>query len=348
MQIGLLLLWLYISVLCHELGHLLAAQCAGLKPYKIEIGSGPQVWCGTIGNIFCNFKLFPGHGLAHARYQTLQHLRWRLALFTAGGPLTHLILACLVIWLGQTFQNASIGCLFYLEVFLFVCNIYPDHLTIGKERIPSDGLKLWRLLMTNNIELSIRDYQLTVESQLKRYAVNAIDRKPFDGDIESCLTLANAELARSENSYDQTIDLFATLLDSRFSSDLEKLYLIDSLCCIVLYHGQRKFLNQADRWSQQAMQIAPTIKTIHGTRGGILVELGDYGAGKTLLLPLTEPDNDPIDRAVSCFYLAKIETALGNQERAQEWSKKAAETDMLRNLGIQFNSDSEQSSQHIG
>jgi len=54
-----------------------------------------------------------------------------------------------------------------------------------------------------------------------------------------------------------------------------------------------------------------------------LIELGQYEEGKQTLFPLTEPDNDPIDIAISSYYLAKADHHLGNNERAWKWLKQA-------------------------
>jgi hypothetical protein len=73
------------------------------------------------------------------------------------------------------------------------------------------------------------------------------------------------------------------------------------------------------------MKLAGYSKTIQGTRGVILVELGKYEEGKQNLFPLTRPDNDPVDIAISSYYLAKADHHLGNSGQALVWLKQAEE-----------------------
>jgi hypothetical protein len=60
-----------------------------------------------------------------------------------------------------------------------------------------------------------------------------------------------------------------------------------------------------------------------GQWGVILIELGRYEEGKRMLFQLTEPDNDPLDIAISSCYLAKAEHRLGNNDQARNWLKLA-------------------------
>jgi hypothetical protein len=76
-------------------------------------------------------------------------------------------------------------------------------------------------------------------------------------------------------------------------------------------------------WLRDVMKFAGYTNSIQVTRGGILIELGKYEAGKQILVPLTETGNHPIDIAISCYYLAKADHNLGNKEQALVWLKQA-------------------------
>jgi predicted Zn-dependent protease len=110
------------------------------------------------------------------------------------------------------------------------------------------------------------------------------------------------------------------MVDSRSpkTSDLESVYLLDILISIVLIHGQIQYLKQAEIWSKKAFELASHSRTIQGSRGGILVELGEFDEAKRILLPLIAPENEPIDKLISLCYLAKADYALGNSKEAQD------------------------------
>ena len=59
---------------------------------------------------------------------------------------------------------------------------------------------------------------------------------------------------------------------------------LDSLATDALIFGDAR--EQLDQWSRRAFELAPEVKTIRGTRGAALVELGRYEDGKVLLAPL--------------------------------------------------------------
>jgi predicted Zn-dependent protease len=92
-------------------------------------------------------------------------------------------------------------------------------------------------------------------------------------------------------------------------------------------NGYKEYLNEADKWSQEAIELASQSQTLKGTRGAILIELGRYDEGKQLLLPLTEPENEDLDIAVSSCYIAKAEYFLGNIDRVNAWLVKAKKID---------------------
>ncbi|MBV8886495.1 MAG: hypothetical protein JO235_21215 [Chroococcidiopsidaceae cyanobacterium CP_BM_RX_35] len=104
---------------------------------------------------------------------------------------------------------------------------------------------------------------------------------------------------------------------------IDKVYIIELLTSIVINFAEKKYLQKADQWSNQALLLANDVKTVRGTRGAILIELGRYSEGKEMLLPLTEADNDSTDIAVSCCYIAKADYFLGNEDKVKYWLKKA-------------------------
>lgn len=117
----------------------------------------------------------------------------------------------------------------------------------------------------------------------------------FNNDLKILQILYKAQAEFNRNNFDQVIELLEPILNNSYIIPRDKLYIIDILASIVINYGEMKYLDKADKWSFQAMGLASDIKTIQGTRGAILIELGRYSEGKEMLLPLTEAGNEAID-----------------------------------------------------
>ncbi len=324
MFICLLLLWPYISVVLHELGHLCVAYLVGLKAYKLEVGSGPSLWKGCIGNLFIDLKLFPSHGLAHAKYKTIKNIRWRLLAFTLGGPATNLLLT--FIFFNEVGKNGASWPAFLLMIFeigVFTSNIYPRTTLINGVSLDSDGLSALRLLTSKNMHQSINNYKIIMEQSLARYSSKHSSRELFDGDVDSLMTLIFSAQLTEDEEYENAVRELEKLLVVKYSSDGEKLLVLDHLCCLALYHGYQDILPKLDALSRQALELAPNSPTIKGTRGAILVELERYEEALQFLLPLLHDDNDETDRAVSYCYVARVEQARNNLEKSRDCYRQA-------------------------
>src|SRR5262249_29184135 len=144
----------------------------------------------------------------------------------------------------------------------------------------------------------------------------------FKNDIRALELFVKAETELAYRRFDEAITLWNQLLNAENTSDVERAYLLDILASIVINLGQKQYLAQADRWSQEALKLADRSKTIQVTRGAILIELGQYEEGKQMLLLLAKPGNDPVDVVISSYYLAKADHRLGNNEQAWKWLKQ--------------------------
>lgn len=103
----------------------------------------------------------------------------------------------------------------------------------------------------------------------------------------------------------------------------EELLILDLLITDALLHGDPRLRPRLDEWSQRALEMAPEIATLHGSRGAALVELGRLAEGKALLEPLLTTDRASYDALLSHIFLARAEGALGNVERARYLATQA-------------------------
>jgi hypothetical protein len=113
----------------------------------------------------------------------------------------------------------------------------------------------------------------------------------------------------------------------------EEALVLDSLLTYGLVSGDTKLRPHFEDWSVRALDLAPNLPTLVGTRGSVLVELGHHEAGKSLLLPLALQVEQhaalaegKFDALMIQLFLARAEHALGNVERAHVMAAAALRT----------------------
>ena len=91
-------------------------------------------------------------------------------------------------------------------------------------------------------------------------------------------------------------------------------------------YGEKQYLREALIWSEEALQLAPSAKPLHGTYGSLLIETGQFEQGIQILQPLAKEGNEALNQAISAYYLAKAYNALGDQDHAQYWLQKGKDS----------------------
>jgi hypothetical protein len=106
----------------------------------------------------------------------------------------------------------------------------------------------------------------------------------------------------------------------------ETMLALDALVTSGLMCPDPALRTHLDAWSQEALRLGPDSATLRGSRGAVLVELGRYQEGKTLLLPLVgAQSSESFDTFMSCVFLARAEHALGDATAARAHAAMAHE-----------------------
>jgi tetratricopeptide (TPR) repeat protein len=321
--------WTYFSIFCHEMGHFTFGKLAGMSPYLVTIGTGKKLLRLRLLNAVFEFRHFPYGGITHAYHLTFDGMRLRYMFFLIGGVFTNFILLLLLINL-LTIQNTLIIWVsIIIEVISLFNNLIPRELKIYEKNLHNDGKQII-LALTTNYNKILKDVFEQYTKQLCRYKnTEEISPKTFLGnDVRTLQIFLEAETKlHTYHAFEEAVELFLEVLKFKNISNSEKAFILDALACIVAMNGYKEYLNEADKWSQEAIELASQSQTLKGTRGAILIELGRYDEGKQLLLPLTEPENEDLDIAVSSCYIAKAEYFLGNIDRVNAWLVKAKKID---------------------
>jgi hypothetical protein len=320
-----LFVWPYFSTFCHELGHFVCAKLVGLSPQRMRIGSGFCILRKSFFGAQLELCILPFDGETSAYYpdtgwSKFEDLKLKLIIYSIGGCLAEsVLLLCSIMMLVYT--DSPIFKFFnFIEVVSIIINLVPRDVSISEKNQPNDG-KAILFLLTEDYQ---RYFSVDCQKEITRIAgYRAEPHILFKDNIRNLELFVKFNTELVYRHFDEAIALLIQLLNAKNASNAEKVYFLDTLSSIVINYGQKQYLTQADGWSQEAMRLAGYSKTIQGTRGAILIELGKYEEGKQLLFPLTEPDNDPIDMAISNYYLAKADHCLGNSEQSWRRFKQA-------------------------
>ncbi|HAG85480.1 MAG TPA: hypothetical protein DCL61_31125 [Cyanobacteria bacterium UBA12227] len=318
--------WTYFSTFCHEMGHFIFAKLAGMSPYLVKIGVGYKPLQLQLFKATFEFRILPCGGTTHAYSSTLDGFKVKFICFAIGGIFANFMLLAFLINLLRIKSGVIIWILIIIELILLLFDLIPYEVRVSyKENIQNDGKLIVSALAINYKKL-FEELLKEYNKQMCRYKNDkeTLPKTFLNNDVRTLKKFIEAQLILYQyNAFDEAVELFLEILNSPNISNLEKAFILDNLACIVVMNGYKKYLVDADKWSQEALSLASYSKTLKGTRGAILIELGRYDEGKQLLLPLTEAGNEPIDIALSSCYIAKAEYFIGNLENVNPWLAKA-------------------------
>jgi membrane-associated protease RseP (regulator of RpoE activity) len=286
-----------IGTVAHEAGHLLAAMIGSTPVDRVVIGSGPVLMRGRIGKLRLELCRLPVGGLVMPAAAFGKFLRLRLALFFVGGVLGNIAVIGVIARLDVAravptiLQNIG-GPLVFTQIFIIVTNLVPRRTTVDGEPAFSDGLQLVRVLFG----LFTRPWidSLARLNSGERWTNEDVRRKIWEA--------LRRELARDD------------LLPA------EESLVLDFLVTDGLIFADPALHPELNAWSLRALQIEPEAITLIGSRGAVLVEIGRYQEGKSLLETVMFNDEAaPFDLFMSRIFLARAEHALGNVAAAGEF-----------------------------
>lgn len=291
--ICIIFIWFYFSIIAHEFGHLIAARIVGFNPYFVIIGVGKKLLSYKLFDTIVEFRTIPAGGITYISNLAQSWIRPKLILMYLGGPLANLFLFLILSSICNVYTKHgnlaylnNIGIVYYLaniEFIIFICNLIPIESSGYGRKLASDGKQVINTLFNSKFKTIQKLMGLDRYTSKQDKFTNTI----FNNSIETLHQLFKADALLNQQKFDDAIEILETILDSASCSTREKVYILDLLTSIIINYGETKYLRKADKWSLQALKIAGDIKTVQGTRGAILIELGRYNEGKEILLPLT-------------------------------------------------------------
>jgi hypothetical protein len=342
----LIQLFLVATVLPHELGHAIVARLLGWRVFKIAVGVGKLAGKATLCGIRFEFRWLPIGGITLMTPIELHWFRVKRFLIVLAGPIVNAAMAAgvLLIWRGD--MNRFNILELPLAPRLFLCvnilvlafNLWP-HDSKGSFRIPSDGKQLMRAFsFKKSAQEELKAMRFLLEANMAREANDPLRAREW---CEQGLASHPENLALLNFSgivhldlleFVPARDVFLKLIAKEKKPGLNRFVFLNNAAYAGALTGNPELLAEADAYSKEAYAGMPWQSFIIGTRGTVLVEMGDYEAGTKLLKEAYEMAESPHSKAENACHIAIARAKAGDRDQAEKFLEIAKQIDPLCRL----------------
>jgi tetratricopeptide (TPR) repeat protein len=170
-------------------------------------------------------------------------------------------------------------------------------------------------------------------------AVRRDEYKDREGALEWCnkglalfphnfhLLNMSGVLCLDQQNYSRAREIFLQLLSQETKPGGKRYIILNNLAYANALIGDPELLPEADTYSKEAYSAAPWIPSITGTRGTVLVAMGQIEVGIKLLKESYEKAWSPRSKAENACHLAIANARNGNRDQADKYLKLAQQLD---------------------
>jgi len=329
-----------LAIVVHEFAHALAALALGLRVFSVSYGlSGPLLFRGRIRNWAFEIRRSPPSGFTQAAPRTTKWLRLRWGLFVAAAPMTNALLAVGLFAYSTTSSivGAFATSFAWANLIALFSSLFPWKYQTRFGATPSDGLILLKLpfekaesdrrkqaayfALEGTECLRRKDYARAAE-----WAQFGQQNNPGEIQTRCVLGLALLGLKRFDEAREHFLEMAASD-DPLGKAPPHRAIFLNNLAWTDLMAGGAERLDEADRYSYQAMRLTPWVAAIKGTRGSILVALGQIDEGVTLLHEAIDEHEENANKALNACFLAIGFHKAGNSAASRRSIEKARQLD---------------------
>lgn len=285
-------LFLKLTTIIHECGHLAAAKLVGGIPRRMVLGRGHEVYRTEVSGVKIIFNSIPVGGLAFAIFNDDRNIRWKHAAYIVGGVLANLLVAAVFYFLFN-FQprylsgryGVDLASALILVNALAVLNLLPFYSSTYGMKIPTDGLFL--------LQLPFRPKKYYKDIELKNRFLDAyeyMENREYDKAYEiytqylskfpdEPLPIINMSVIHLRNGeIDNAFTLLEPLLKKVESKELRnyKGYVYNNLAWIYLLKND---IDQAYHYADLTIKVMPSNPHAWGAYGALLIEKGELLTG---------------------------------------------------------------------
>jgi hypothetical protein len=312
-----------VGTAAHEGGHFVCAVMSSIPVRSLSIGGGPVLLRVRINETSLELRQNLWAGGLIVFYPALTYRKCATMFALTGGLLGDVALVALVIWLTQVLAvpytlGMILAGVVLSQLLTIAVNLFPSTVKVDNETLETDGLQLWHTLCGPR---SGPTQQGSIFKAMLR--VCGGEESSVSGAAPRLCYHLSRDRWGNEAVRREVDDALQRELKRDGLTREEQLLVLDALATDALLFGDPDLRARLDKWSLRALALGPTIRTIRGTRGSALVELGRYAEAKLLLEPLTSAEETSLDRILSHASLARAEQALGAHAAARRHVSEA-------------------------
>jgi tetratricopeptide (TPR) repeat protein len=331
MLVLLVLLSYFLTVLVHEVGHVIAALIVGWKPTSLKVGGGRGWTLFRIGGIQVELGPVLLGGMVRALAPSASHFRLKDIILSIGGTVANICFALLIG--GVLFGADRYGELPYwvqqMMIFLLVFNLLfiahiliPRYNHIEGHMVPNDARQILNMLRMTDAEVksearkhirNLFNFYLSRNRLAEIKALVVESPEAFGSELDARSIWIHA-LLRAGKREDAVKEI--ELLSKEGIPSMPRAEVLDGLACISFYYGHPELLDDSMRYIDEAIAEAPDLITLKGTKGALLVETGRTEEGISMLEEVLNTTSALVDRVTSAYYLALACHKKGDSQQA--------------------------------
>ena len=323
----------------HELGHAFAGQWVGFRIIKIIIGVGKPIWKGKLFGFDTEIGTVPLGGFAFGAPRVVEGYRRKLLAFVAAGPATNLLLLLLILpavqdhklWtmhpLNQSISPAPV--FFYANLWVLICNLLPFSVNHAFGRFPTDGKQI--------LSLPFMKPEAAAQAHAGYFAVEGAEahRKGqlqeahewFERGLSLYPDNENLVVGKglwliAQEDFTAAREAFCALLERSPQKPAFRTIMLNNIAWCDVMMNDPSLLDEADRFSKEAMAMAGGMAFIKDTRGTVLVALGRFEEAVPLLKEAMLEHEGSRKTDCACW-IAIAEAERGNRTEAERYIQEA-------------------------
>jgi hypothetical protein len=328
-----------VTIVVHELGHVGVARLLGMKVVRIVIGSGPLLVDRQWHDIRLELRRFMlTGGMVFAYHQIESPGKWRQLVFLLGGAAANFLLllvgtGVLVLLIGRfglssPFVVTLAFCLLVSQIINIIGNLFPWNLRRGRPGRVRDGRQIVNLLRAKDFRRQAQEARLVWHgmallqsgrnAEAQTHFEQAHRLLPANGMIFSLLVHSASKAAGP-----QAAVRYYLQHGGEFGGENEgaNAWAYANVAWNAVLTQDLAMLPLADTLSQRSIASLAAAPEVQGTRGAVLVEMGQLEPGLALLTEGIRGSATKDDRARFAQFLARGERARGNAELAAKFEK---------------------------
>lgn len=328
-----------VGTVFHELGHAVVARAVGMRVFAVVVGMGPSLVKFRFRRVIFDLRALPFGGFTFCLHKGPRSSRPKEMMVNFAGFGANLLLAAIVSWgapegtlaiWSMDRQWEPLTMLFWAQIVPFVLGLRPKSVTTPAGHVPNDA---------RNFLNSLRSpHASTVSQAIYCYAYecnDCIEERKFQEALEWCnrglgeypddptlLTARGATLLQMNRGLEGRADLTKALAAAELDPGLSCL-LHNNIAYADILIEDPKLLDEADRFSKEALEILPWNASFMGTRGAVLLALGRIEEAIELLERAMSLHEGRSSKAICACFLAMAKKKRGNLDRALDHLAKA-------------------------